>query len=75
MQILCLRLMQQARKRGEEMKKSNQKNICAKVKVDTSEVKSAVKKAKRLRRLLIEANSLADELASKNLDFSIYMKY
>lgn len=38
-----------------------------KIKVDTCEVDATIKKAKRLRKLLKEANSLADELASKNL--------
>lgn len=41
--------------------------LTKKVRVDTSEVDVVIKKAKRLRKLLKEANSLADELASKNL--------
>ncbi len=38
--------------------------------VDCTEVKSAMKKVKRLRKLLKEANSLADELASKKIDIT-----
>lgn len=43
------------------------------VKVNRSEVEKAIKKAKRLRKLLKEANSLADELASKDFNIAIYM--
>lgn len=46
-------------------------NEVIKVKVDRSEVKKAIKKAKRLRKLLKEANSLADELASKEIMLKI----
>lgn len=42
-----------------------------KVKVDDSEVKETIKKVKRLRKLLKEANSLADELASKDIEMII----
>lgn len=42
-----------------------------KVKVDDKEVKETLKKVKRLRKLLKEANSLADELASKDLQLHI----
>lgn len=42
-----------------------------KVKVDDSEVKETIKKVKRLRKLLKEANSLADELASKDIEVII----
>jgi hypothetical protein len=38
-----------------------------KVVVDTHEVDATIKKAKRLRKLLREANSLVAELASKKL--------
>lgn len=41
------------------------------VNVDMTEVKHAIKKAKRLLKLLKEANSLADELASKKLKLKI----
>lgn len=42
-----------------------------KAKVDTTEAELAIKKVKRLRRLLKEANSLATELASKDLQLHI----
>lgn len=42
-----------------------------KVKVDDKEVNETLKKVKRLRKLLKEANSLADELASKDLQLHI----
>lgn len=41
--------------------------------VDNSEVKKTIKKIKRLRKLLKEANSLADELASKRVDITFYI--
>lgn len=41
------------------------------VRVETTEVELAIKKTKRLRRLLKEANSLATELASKDLQLHI----
>ena len=42
------------------------KNILTKkVRIDMTEVDMAIKKVKRLRKLLKEANSLANELASK----------
>lgn len=44
-----------------------------KAKVDTREVKKAIKKVRRLRKLLKEANSLADELASKEIDITVKM--
>lgn len=43
------------------------------VKVDDGEVKETIKKVKRLRKLLKEANSLADELASKEIKIFISM--
>lgn len=45
-----------------------------KVAVDTTEVKEAVKKVKKLKRLLKEANSLADELASKQISITLKMQ-
>lgn len=39
--------------------------------VDATKVKRAMKKVRRLVKLLKEANSLADELASKNLEITI----
>ena len=42
-----------------------------KVKVDDKSVKETLKKVKRLRKLLKEAKSLADELASKDLQLHI----
>lgn len=44
-----------------------------KLNIDQSEMKKTIKKAKRLRNLLKEANSLADELASKDLNITISM--
>lgn len=49
------------------------KTIKQKVHVDMKEVKKAEKKLKRLRRLLKEANSLADELASRGIKVNVYM--
>ena len=49
------------------------KPVKQKVHVDMKEVKKAEKKLKRLRRLLKEANSLADELASKGIRVNVYM--
>ena len=49
------------------------KAIKQKVRVSMSEVRKAEKKLKRLRRLLKEANSLADELASKGIRGNVYM--
>ncbi len=44
-----------------------------KVTVETVEVKDAMKKVKKLKRLLKEANSLADELASKEISITLKM--
>lgn len=44
-----------------------------KVNVDRSEVKKAIKKVKRLRKLLKEANSLVDELALKGIKITVSM--
>lgn len=49
------------------------KPVKQKVHVDMKEVKKAEKKLKRIRRLLKEANSLADELASKGIKVNVYM--
>jgi len=46
-------------------------NVVLPVTVDTSEVEQATKKMQQLIALLKEANSLADELASKDLKISI----
>ncbi len=47
------------------------KRICVeKVKVDASEVRKTIKKVKRLRKLLKEANLLADKLASKKIEIT-----
>jgi len=43
------------------------------VTVDCTEVKRTLKKAKRLRKLLKKANSLADELASKKIDIIFHI--
>lgn len=42
--------------------------------VDATEVKQAMKEVRRLVKLLKEANSLADELASKNLKITIHRR-
>ncbi len=49
------------------------KPVKQKVRVNMSEVRKAEKKLKRIRRLLKEANSLADELASKGIKVNVYM--
>lgn len=41
--------------------------------VDATEVKKTIKEVRRLVKLLKEANSLADELASKNLKITIHI--
>ena len=41
------------------------------IKVERSELDDALKKVKRLRKILKEANSLADELASKNINVTV----
>lgn len=51
----------------------NKEEITMKAKIDYSEVEKAMKKVKRLRKLLKEANSLADELASKDINITISM--
>lgn len=45
-----------------------------KVSVDDSEVKKTMRKVKRLRKLLKEANSLADELTSKEITVFISLQ-
>lgn len=42
-----------------------------KVKINTKELDSTIKKARKLRKLLKEANSLVNELASKDLRLHI----
>lgn len=42
-----------------------------KIKADNSEIKKNIRKVKKLRKLLKEANSLVDELASKPIDTNI----
>lgn len=42
-----------------------------KVKINTKELDSTIKKVRKLCKLLKEANSLADELASKDLRLHI----
>jgi len=39
--------------------------------VDTSEITEALEKAERLGELIREANSLSDELASKEINISV----
>lgn len=46
---------------------SKPSEVTKKIKVDATEIDRTIKKAKRLRKLLKEANSLASELASKDL--------
>lgn len=53
------------------MKKKESIEIKVEPKVDMIEVDEAIEKAKRLSRLLKEANSLADELASKTIKLNI----
>lgn len=47
--------------------------IKVEVKVDDKELKETLKKARRLGKLLKEANSLADELVSKDIKITISM--
>ncbi len=49
------------------------KKIKRKVHVDISELKEAERKVRRIHKLLKEANSLADELASKKIKVNVYM--
>lgn len=39
--------------------------------IDTSEMDAVMEKARRLNALLVEASSLADELASKEINLSV----
>ena len=51
----------------------NTKNKKQKVHVEMLEIRKAEKKLKRLHKLLREANSLANELASKEIKVNVYM--
>lgn len=53
------------------MKKKRHIKMKVKPKVDTAEVDEAIEKVRELSRLLKEANSLADELASKTVKLNI----
>lgn len=44
---------------------------CVKIKVDDSEIKEAIKKTNRLKKLLKEVNSLINELTSRDLELHI----
>ncbi len=44
---------------------------CIQIKVDTSELDDALKKVERLSEELLEAKTLLDELASKEIDLCI----
>lgn len=44
---------------------------CVKVEMDTSELDDVLKKVEKLRDVLLEAKTLLDELASKEIDLSI----
>lgn len=44
---------------------------CVKVEMDTSELDDILKKVEKLKDVLLEAKTLLDELASKEIDLSI----
>ena len=44
---------------------------CVKIEMDTSELDDVLKKVEKLREVLLEAKTLLDELASKEIDLSI----
>ena len=44
---------------------------CVKIEMDTSELDDVLKKVKKLREVLLEAKTLLDELASKEIDLRI----
>lgn len=50
---------------------TNKNNITLHAHIDTTEIDSVIAKAERLKSLLEEANSLADELASKEIKLSV----
>ena len=53
------------------MKKKKYIKIKVEPKIDMTEIDETIKKAERLSRLLKEANSLADELASKTIRLNV----
>lgn len=53
------------------MKKKKPIKMRIKPKIDMTEIDETIEKAKRLSRLLKEANSLADELASQTIKLNI----
>ncbi len=44
---------------------------CVKIEMDTSELDYVLKKVEKLREVLLEAKTLLDELASKEIDLRI----
>lgn len=44
---------------------------CVKIEMDTSELDDVLKKVEKLREVLLEARTLLDELASKEIDLRI----
>ena len=44
---------------------------CVKIVMDTSELDDVLKKVEKLREVLLEAKTLLDELASKEIDLRI----
>lgn len=44
---------------------------CMKIEMDTSELDDVLKKVEKLREVLLEAKTLLDELASKEIDLRI----
>ena len=44
---------------------------CVKIEMDTSELDDVLKKVEKLREVLLEAKTLLDELASKEIDLHI----
>ena len=44
---------------------------CVKIEMDTSELDDVLKKVEKLREVLLEAKTLLDELASKEIDLRI----
>ena len=44
---------------------------CVKIEMDTSELHDVLKKVEKLREVLLEAKTLLDELASKEIDLRI----
>lgn len=50
---------------------TNENNITLYAHIDTTEIGSVIAKAEHLKSLLEEANSLADELAHKEIKLSV----